>query len=149
MTKIVDGITDSLRTWARGDLALEAAVELLATALGGRLLYGPWIRQNGTGGVWFAPDVAAAEVGVLSGGERRVLELATSLTSDDHPVDLGDAITGLDPHVLDAVLRALGHAGGHRAGGVGEHRSMRTARASRAAARGASQSPGLTPTKEG
>lgn len=141
-----DDRAGALREWARGDLALEAAVELLATVLGGRLLDGPWVRRNGAGGVWFDPDVAAAEAGVLSGGERRVLALAASLASDVHPVDLGDAIAGIDPDVLDAVLRALGHAGGHRAGGVGEHRSMRTARASRAAARGASQSPGLTPT---
>lgn len=144
-----DDRAGALRRWARGDLALEAAVELLTTTLGGRLLDGPWIRQDGTGGFWFDPDVAAAEAGVLSSGERRVLEIATSLVSPEHPVDLGDAITGLDPHVLDAVLRALGHAGGHRACGVGEHRLMRTARVSRAAARGASQSPGLTPTKEG
>lgn len=144
-----DDRAGALREWARGDLALEAAGELLANALSGRLLDGPWIRRSGTGGCWFDPDIAAAEAGVLSGGERRVLAIATSLASSEHPVNLGDAITGLDPHVLDAVLRALGHAGGHRAGGVGEHRSMRTARASRAAARGASQSPGLTPTKEG
>lgn len=101
----------ALREWAHGDLALAAAVELLATALGGRLLDGPWVRQDGTDGFWFDPDVAAAEAGVLSGGERRVLALATSLASSEHPVDLGDAITGLDPDVLDAALRALGHAG--------------------------------------
>lgn len=109
-----DDRAGALRGWARGDLALEAVAELLATALDGRLLDGPWVRRDGTSGVWFDPDVAAAEAGVLSGGERRVLAIATSLSSPEHPVDLGDAITGLDPHVLDTVLRALGHAGGQR-----------------------------------
>lgn len=112
--RIRDDRAGALREWAHGDLALEAAVALLATPLGGRLLDGPWIRRSGTDGYWFDPDVAAAEAGVLSGGERRVLALTTSLMSPEHPVDLGDAITGLDPHVLDAVLRALGHAGGQR-----------------------------------
>lgn len=109
-----DDRAGALRGWARGDLALEAAVELLATTLDGRLLEGPWVRQNGTAGVWFDADTAAAEANALSGGERRVLALTTSLVTPEHPVDLGDAITGLDPHVLDAVLQALGHAGGQR-----------------------------------
>jgi hypothetical protein len=109
-----DDRAGALRGWARGDLALEAVAELLATALDGRLLDGPWIRRTGTGGFWFDPAVAAAEAGVLSGGEGRVLALATSLVTTEYPVDLGDAITGLDPHVLDAVLQALGHAGGQR-----------------------------------
>ncbi len=102
----------ALRCWARGDLALEAAVELITTALDGRLFSDPWVRQDEAGRLWFDPAVAEADQGHLSGGERRVLAIATSLASSDHPVDIGDAITGLDPDALDAVLEALAHAGG-------------------------------------
>lgn len=104
---------EDLRAWARGLLPLEAAVELLVTAVDGRLLTGPWVRRD-DGTCWFDPDIAAAECGALSGGERRLLAIAASLASSAHPVDLGDAITGLDPDALAAVLDALAHAGGDR-----------------------------------
>lgn len=100
-----------LRQWARGLLTLEAAVDLIIAGVNGRLLDGPWIchEENRT---WFDADIAAAECGSLSGDERRVLEIATSLVSSDHPVDLSDAVTGLDDTNLDLVLAALAHAGG-------------------------------------
>lgn len=107
-----DDRIEALRSWAQGDLALEAAVELLTTALEGRLLVGPWVREDEAGHLWFDADEAAAESGELSGGERRVLAIVTSLASSEHPVDLSDAITGLDPDALDAVLEALALAGG-------------------------------------
>lgn len=102
---------DALRAWARCDLALEAAVELLADAVGGRLLHGPWVCRDEHGLLWFDPDVAAAEGGYLSGGERRVLAIASSLASAEHPVDLNDAVTGIDREALRCVLKALAHAG--------------------------------------
>lgn len=101
-----------LRHWADGVPAQMAAVELLIVFNGGRLLHGPWIRRGGFSTHWFDPDIAAAEGGHLSGGERRVLAIASSLTSAGHPVDLGDAITGIDPDALRCVLSALTHAGG-------------------------------------
>ncbi|MFB2573025.1 hypothetical protein [Micrococcus sp. IITD107] len=103
---------DALRAWARGDLALEAAVGLLISALGGRLLHGLWVCRDEHGRLWFDPDVAAAEGGYLSGGERRVLAIASSLASTGHPVDLNDAVTSLDGQALRCVLKALAHAGG-------------------------------------
>lgn len=103
----------SLRDWARGDLALEASVELLIRALRGRLLDGPWVRRRDLDGYWFDPGLAAAESSALSGGERRVLTIATRLASTDHPVDLSVAITGLDPGALRCVLEALAHAVGY------------------------------------
>lgn len=103
---------DALRAWARGLLTLEAAVELLADAVGGRLLHGPWVRRDEHGRHWFDPDVAAAESGYLSGGERRVLAIASSLASAEHPVDLNDAVTGIDGQALRCLLNALAHAGG-------------------------------------
>lgn len=88
----------------RGDVALEAAIELLIGAAHGRLLEGPWARRHVSGGVWFDADLAALEGGYLSGGERRLLAIASSLASSDHPVDLRDAIAGLDPAALQLVL---------------------------------------------
>lgn len=102
----------ALRTWADGDLALEGAVELLIRALRGRLLDGPWIRSHDYGSFWFDADSATQEDGVLSGGERRVLAVAASLASSDHPVDLRDALTGLDLESLVIVLDALAHVSG-------------------------------------
>jgi hypothetical protein len=101
-----------LRSWAAGILAQEAAVELLIAFSSGHLLDGHWVRPGGFGSHWFDADAAAAESGHLSGGERRVLAIASSLASAEHPVDLGDAITGLDPDALGLVLEALAHAGG-------------------------------------
>jgi hypothetical protein len=109
---IEDRVADELRAWARGLLPLEAAVELLATACGGRLLAGPWTRQDERGRLWFDVEVAATEKGFLSGGERRVLEIAMSLASADHPVDLSNAVCGIDDDGLDAVLAAITHADG-------------------------------------
>lgn len=109
---VKDHVAAGLRTWARGRLPLEAAVGLLATACGGRLLRGPWSRADDQGQLWFDAERAVAEGDYLSGGERRVLAIVTSLASDDHPIILSDAICGLDVDALDAVLVALAHAGG-------------------------------------
>lgn len=109
---IEDGVADELRAWARGLLPLEAAVDLIATACSGVLLAGPWVRQDDRGRRWFDPDVATAEKGYLSGGERRVLDIATSLASGEHPVDLSDALTGLDRDGAQAVLAAVARASG-------------------------------------
>lgn len=108
-----DDRADGLQTWARGSLPTEAAVELIVNTGGGRLLDGPWVRHDDLGHVYLDADVATAEGGVLSGGERRVLAVATSLISAEHPVDLGDAITGLDTDAFMRVLAALAHVGGH------------------------------------
>lgn len=100
-----------LREWALCLPAREAAVELLLGACHGALSDGPWIRTDNRGHTWFDPNVATAEAGYLSGGERRVLSIATSLVSNNYPVDLGDAITGLDLGELRLVLKAFAHAG--------------------------------------
>lgn len=104
----------SLRDWARGDLALEAAIELLIRFNQGRLLRGPWIRhdEHDSDRWYFNAKTAVDEGSYLSGGERRVLGLAASLATSNRPVDLGDAITGIDHDALALVLEALAHAGG-------------------------------------
>lgn len=104
---------DALRSWAKGDSALEAAVEILVGShQNGQLIDGPWVRRHASGGYWFDADVADIEGGYLSGGQRRVLAIASSLASSAHRVDLRNAITGLDPEALRLVLVALARAGG-------------------------------------
>lgn len=103
---------EGLREWACGLYGYEAAAELLIRACGGRFLQGPWVKYDADRGrYWFDPSVAIEESGYLSGGERRVLAIAASLVSSEHPVDLGD-VSGLDRQALSLVLAALAHAGG-------------------------------------
>lgn len=102
---------EGLRHWAETTCE-QAAVELLIGFHGGHLLDGPWVRRTGTGSWWFDPEVAGRECGYLSGGQRRVLAVASSLVSSEHPVDLGDAITGIDPQAFVLVAQAVGQAYG-------------------------------------
>lgn len=44
-----------------------------------------------------------------------MLAIAPSLANAVHPVDLSDAVTGLDPDALRCVLDALACTGGHSA----------------------------------
>jgi hypothetical protein len=57
--------------------------------------------------------IAALDTGDLpcSGGEQRVLRLAASL-ADGVPVDLRDALTGLDQHNINLVVASILHASG-------------------------------------
>jgi len=110
-------------------LCLEAAVELLignrwwlsrgdflAIAVEpGREIFG----GQELAAVDFVAAASALEAGMLpcSGGEGRVLRIAASL-AEGVPVDLREAVTGLDE--VNAVLaaRAVCHAAGHRWAGV-------------------------------
>ncbi len=59
--------------------------------------------------------IAALHAGELpcSGGERRILELSSSLAGGI-PVDLRDAITGLDDGNVARLVTAIMHASGKR-----------------------------------
>jgi hypothetical protein len=46
----IDPRAVALRAWAEGDVAQEAAVNLLIGAAGARLLGGPWVRRHASGG---------------------------------------------------------------------------------------------------
>lgn len=109
-----DALAQSLREWARGLYALEAAVELLIRFNHGRLLHGPWIEHDHEAAHnWFSADMVPIDGGELSGGERRVLAIAASLAEPSlAKVGLGDGVTGLDRGALDLVLAAIAHAGG-------------------------------------
>jgi hypothetical protein len=120
-------VAAALRARACGELPSEAAVELL-------LATRCWLRRDDfvagfvhawpglLGGIddavidW-AAAICALRAGQLpsSAGERRVLLLSASL-AEGIPVDLRDAITGLDETNLELVVTALLHAGGRPSG---------------------------------
>lgn len=108
----------ALRAHAAGSLAAMAAAELL--------IAGSWAERDDfaglvtvTAGLGSGPAVtvvdweaAVASGGLcLSGGERRMLQVTASLAAG-FPVDLRDAVTGLDARnarlVAGAVLAASG-----------------------------------------
>lgn len=111
----------ALRAHARGDTCLDAAATLLIAQ--------DWLYRNdftarfitlhpGTGGsqplaVTDWPAVAGALGTSLpcSGGERRMLAITASI-GGGIPVDLRDALTGLDDRNLDLVITAVRRAGG-------------------------------------
>jgi hypothetical protein len=114
-----------LRVWAKGLLCLEAAVELLighrswlfredflsiAVESGHEVFSGREIAA-----VDFVAAAGALEAGVLpcSGGEGRVLRIAASIAGGV-PVDLREAVTGLDADNAVLAAAAVLHAAGHR-----------------------------------
>ena len=113
----------ALRAHARGLLADEAAVELL-------IAHRLWLRSSDfiDGYVDTAPAVGthtsmacvdwagaitALDAGALvcSSGEGRMLRISAGL-AEGIPVDLRDALTGLDADNLDLVIQAVLHTGG-------------------------------------
>ena len=115
------GLVAALRACAVGIYPLEAGVGLLIA--NGTFLHrddftSRFILHGTSGGTrtaavdWEAAATALA-VGELpcSGGERRVLLLAASLAGG-LPVDLRDAIVGIDPRNVGLVVTAVQHAAG-------------------------------------
>lgn len=124
MTSTRHDTVTGLRAWAAGSYPLTAAVELLARAFDARFTRPalPWIatRDDSTDADratparwWLDADALAlaAQDGPYSGGERRLLAIAASLAGGG-PVDLCEAVPGLDRGLLDLVLAAIAHAGG-------------------------------------
>lgn len=105
-----------LRAWAQGDYPTEAAVELLIRAKGGRFAREtqPWVEplEPSASLCRINWDRLHDELGVFSGGERRFLNIAVSMGSADHPVDLSNDLSGLDDDLLLLVLAATAHAAG-------------------------------------
>src|SRR6266851_454635 len=96
----------ALRASAVGFYPFEAACELLITTC--------W-PPRGDFAPFITSAVSALDAGILpcSGAERRLLRLAASL-GDGVPVDLQDAVTGLDKANITRVTTAIRHAAGHR-----------------------------------
>ena len=118
------GIADALRAGAAGLYSLEAACELIIGT--------GWLRRDDfarfvststslTDGVtelahidWQAA-ITSRETGRLpcSSGENRILRLAASIAAGI-PVDLNDALSGLDEASISLIVRAVRHANGQR-----------------------------------
>ena len=121
------GIAGAVRAGAAGLYSLEAACELLIGA--GWLHRDDFTRFIITGtsltdGVtelahidWQA-IITSRETGLLpcSSGENRILRLAASIAVGI-PVDLNDALSGLDQARIALVVRAVRHANRHRPAG--------------------------------
>ena len=102
-----------LREWSKGIYSLEAATELLIRFAGGRFLDRgwPWVRFEGDR-LWIDFEAISSDnLGGLSGGERRVLNIIASL-GGAAPVNLSDSMSGLDRNRIDLVLAAIAHANG-------------------------------------
>ncbi len=113
-----------LRAWAKGLLCLEAAVELL---IGHRswlsredflaiAVESGWEVFSGRemAAVDFVAAAGALEAGALPcSGEGRVLRIAASI-AEGVPVDLREAVTGLDEKNAVLAAAAVLHAAGHR-----------------------------------
>lgn len=113
-----------LRAHARGLYPAEAAAELL-------IHHAFWLRRNDFTARFIHHDhgpshtnmvaidwpavITALDAGDLpcSGGEARILRLAASL-AHGIPVDLRDALTGLDARNTDLIRQAVLHTNGHR-----------------------------------
>jgi hypothetical protein len=108
----------ALRTAAEGLYALEAATGLI-------IAHGTWLDRPDfacfihhgtvTAAIDWEAAIAALDAGKLpsSAGEKRMLRLAASLADQAH-VSLGDAITGIDEHNVDILIRSVRHASGRR-----------------------------------
>jgi len=120
-----DDLTAALRACAAGIYALEAGVNLL-------IANGTFLRRDdftsqfishGTGAGtsmaavnWDAATAALARGDLpCSGGERRMLLLSASLAGGI-PIDLRDAVTGLDSDNTARLLTAIRHAVGNDLG---------------------------------
>jgi 8-oxo-dGTP diphosphatase len=114
-----------LRAHARGLYPAEAAAELLVR-------HATWLCRNDfttrfvhhgtnvitgtdTAAIDWPAAIAALDSGELpcSGGEGRVLRLAASL-AEGIPVDLRDAVTGLDARNIEIFSKSVLHASGRR-----------------------------------
>jgi 8-oxo-dGTP diphosphatase len=110
-----------LRAWARGIHPEEAGVEML-------IGHGVFLRRadftsrfisipGDDAGLavidWRAAIAALDDSLPCSGGENRMLRLAASLATDI-PVNLREALTGIDDHGIQLVVNAVLHASRHR-----------------------------------
>ena len=123
-----DDLTAALHACAAGLYPLEAGTALLTS--NGTFLHrddfpSRFIEHGTSGGTpmaaidWDATVTALASGDLpCSGGERRVLQLSASLAGGI-PVDLRDAVTGLDDGNLARLVTAILHASGKRPGTCG------------------------------
>jgi len=128
------GLPAALRACARGFYPAEASAELLIghrsfldrSDFTGRFIrLGTSISDGVTtmAAIDWPAAITALDTGDLpcSGGEQRILRLAASL-ADGIPVDLRDALTGLDERNITLLITAVRHASGKRQNsGIHDH----------------------------
>ncbi len=121
-----DDLSAALRACAAGLYPLEAGVALLISNgtflrrddFTSRFISTGTSISDGTtlmAAIDWDAAIAALHAGELpcSGGERRVLKLSSSLAGGT-PVDLRDAVTGLDDGNIARLVTAILHASGKR-----------------------------------
>ena len=121
-----DDLTSALRACAAGVYPLEAGVALLIANgtflhrddFTSRFITTAASISDGTtpmAAIDWDAAITALHAGELpcSGGERRILELSSSL-SGGIPVDLRDTVTGLDDSNIALLVTAILHASGKR-----------------------------------
>jgi hypothetical protein len=113
MTHDVQEHRAQLRAWAKGIHGLEAATELLIRGFDGRFADPgcPWVHPTASGH-WIDFAAIPAQIGALSGGEQRFLQIAAALDDGDSTVNLGRCLAGLDRRHVHLVLAAVAHASG-------------------------------------
>jgi len=76
------------------------------------------VRAGAAGLYSLEAAITSRDTGLLpcSSGESRILRLAASIAAGI-PVDLNDALTGLDQARIALVVRAIRHANGQRPAG--------------------------------
>jgi hypothetical protein len=120
---VTDAISAALRAHAAGIYPDEAGTELLISH-GGFLRRhdfaafvhaGTSISDGITPMAWIDWDAAITAQLPISGGERRILQLAASIAGGT-PASLRESIPGLDNRNLKLVITAIRHAAGYRPG---------------------------------
>ncbi len=103
---------DGLRAWAAGLNPLAAATELLIrTGFAGPEQ--PWVHYDEVAKrPWIGFDEIPELIAGMSGGERRLLQIAASIGGST-PIILGDELAGLDSGVVQLVTIAVVHAAGY------------------------------------
>lgn len=104
---------DQLREAAAGQHPRMAATELLIRAAGGRFAAQgqPWVTRDPIfNKYWIDFEQIPGNIGVFSGGERRLLMLAASIANAGIEVNMGDLLSGLDYEVMALVLAAVAYA---------------------------------------
>jgi hypothetical protein len=122
---MIPHLPSALRACASGFYPTEASAELLISHrtflarsdFTGRFIHTGTSLTDGTtmAEIDWPAAITALSTGELpcSGGERRILQLAASLAAGI-PVDLRDAVTGLDDHNIQHLITAISHASGKR-----------------------------------
>lgn len=117
-SKTLDDLQDGLQRWARGAYDCEAAIIMLTETrlwpkLAGELIAHHAIGRDDDGRPWIDVDCLPTAVAdsALSGGERRVLNLACSFLGVDSP-PLASMLSSLDDEVMFTFLQASAHLSG-------------------------------------